>query len=482
MVYSQPILRVIGVLLTVLSVTMVIPALADAHYNNPDWKAFIISAFFTCFTGISLVFTNQTKNMHMTLKATFFLTTFSWIALTAFAALPFLFSELRLSYTDAFFESMSGLTTTGATILTDLESAPPGILLWRAILQWLGGIGIIVMAIAVLPMLKIGGMQLFRTESSDKSHKILPRATQLSGAISGTYVLLTVICMICLWSAGMTEFDALCHALTTVAIGGFSTHNESIGYYDSALIEMIIGCFLFLSALPFVLYIQLMRGKRVSFWGDAQVQLFVVLLLLSITAMTFWLHYAHDKPMLEALRYASFNTTSVMTTAGFASADYYSWGGFAITFLFLLSVVGGCTGSTTGGIKIFRFHILKQTAKIQIQRLIQPHGVFPSNYNGKPINEHVKSSVMSFFILFAFCFIILTILLSVVGLDFITSMSASASVLANLGPGMGDTIGPSGTYAPIPDIAKWFLTAGMLIGRLEIYTVLILFSPYFWRS
>lgn len=479
---SQPVLRVAGTLLTILSITMVIPAIVDVYYYNDDWKSFVLAALFTSFTGIILLLTNQSSDNRLTLRQTFILTTGSWVILTAFAALPFLFANLNLSYTDAFFESMSGLTTTGATILTDLDNTAPGILLWRAILQWLGGIGIIVMALAVLPMLKIGGMQLFRTESSDKSHKILPRATQLSGAISGTYILLTFICMICLWLAGMEEFDALCHALTTVAIGGFSTHDASIGYYDSPLIEAIIGGFIFLSALPFVLYIQLMRGKQISFWDDAQVRMFVIILVSSILLMTGWLHIVHDKPLFDAIRYASFNTTSVMTTAGFASTDYYSWGGFAITFLFLLSVVGGCTGSTTGGIKIFRFHILQQTAKAQIRRLTQPHGVFPASYNGKPVNDALKSSVMSFFILFAFCFLVIATVLSLIGLDFVTSMSAAASVLSNLGPGMGDIIGPSGTYAPLPDTAKWILTFGMLVGRLEIFTVLVLLNPYFWRS
>lgn len=482
MLNIKPILLAIGVLLTILSVTMLVPALADLYYHEEGWKAFLAASLLTSFTGVSLIFTNQHSERNLTIRSAFLLTAVSWVALTAFSALPFVFLDSGLSYTDAFFESMSGLTTTGATVLTGLDHMSHSILLWRAILQWLGGIGIIVMALAVLPMLKIGGMQLFRTESSDKSNKILPRATQLAAAISSTYLLITIVCMIFLWSAGMSEFDALCHALTTVAIGGFSTHDASIAHYDSVAIEAIIAVFIIMSALPYTLYIQMVRGKKVQIFKDEQVQLFFVILLFCIIAVTLWLNLTQGYSIGEAFRYAGFNVTSIMTTAGFASADYYLWGGFAVTFLFLISVVGGCTGSTTGGIKIFRFHILHSTAKAQIGKLIQPHGVFPAKFNGAPVDESVKTSVMSFFILFALCFLVLSTLLSMTGLDFITSMSAAASTLANLGPGLGDTIGPTGTYAPLPDIAKWLLTGGMLLGRLELFTVLILFTPYFWRD
>lgn len=482
MVNFKPIFLITGILLLILSVAMAVPAIADIYYENDDWKSFLASAFFTCFVGGALVLSNQGKTNNFTIKQTFVLTTLSWLALVVFSSLPFVFAKLNMSFTDAFFESMSGLTTTGATVMTGLDYAPPGILLWRSILQWLGGIGIIVLAMAVLPMLKIGGMQLFRTESSDKSEKILPRARQISGMIGGIYVVLTFICFIALWFGGMETFDAICHALTTISTGGFSTHDKSIGFYDSQTIETIMIIFILISSVPFVLYIQVMHGRYKALWRDSQVQWFIAILLVCVTVSTFWLSYHNGLPTDQALRLAAFNVTSIMTTSGFATADYYLWGGFMVTLIFLISVMGGCTGSTTGGIKIFRYQVLYETAKSQISRLIQPHGIFPPQFNNKPISDVVTSSVMSFFILFALSFTLLAILLSLTGLDYITSMSGAAAAVANVGPGLGSVIGPAGNYASLTDVAKWLLAGGMLVGRLEIFTVLVLFSSYFWRD
>lgn len=484
MLNLRPVLLVIGALLCVLALAMIIPAFADMMSLNDDWQVFVTASFLTAFTGISLILTNREKQKshNLGLKQAFVLTTFTWIALVAFAALPFLLSELNISYTDAFFEAMSALTTTGATVMVGLDHMPPGILLWRSILQWLGGIGIIVMAMSILPILKIGGMQLFRAESSDKSEKVLPRVTQVSAAISIIYLLMTIVCGFALWIAGMEPFDAMCHAMTTISTGGFSNHDTSILYFDNAMIEAVMVAFMIISGIPFVLYIQFLRGRPEALWRDSQVHWFLSLLFLAVTAVTFWLINYEEYDVMEAFRMATFNVVSLMTTAGFASADYNEWGSFPITFMFLLAVVGGCTGSTTGGIKIFRFQVLFGTAKAQINQLVQPHGIFHPTLNGKPVSDAATNSVMSFFILFTLCFSVIAALLSFTGLDFITSMSAAASAMANLGPGFGDVVGPAGNYSTLSDFAKWLLTAGMLVGRLEVFTVLILFSPYFWRN
>lgn len=480
MLSIKPILLVIGTLLTVLSIAMAIPAMVDLYFNNPDWQSFAISSFLVAFIGVSLILTNQHHTGTLSLKQAFILTSASWTVLAAFSALPFVFA--KMNYTDAFFESMSALTTTGATVIIGLDDMPPGLLLWRSLLQWMGGIGIIVVALAVLPMLRIGGMQLFRTESSDKSDKILPRAAQISFAIGSVYLLFTIICAVMLWGAGMNSFDAICHAMTTVATAGFSTHDASIAFFDSPRIEWIMTLFMILSGLPFVLYVQMVRGDYKPLFHDTQIRAFLILLFVCITATVLWMHFYNGLALPEAIRYSAFNITSILTTSGFASDDYASWGSFAVTLIFLLCVVGGCTGSTTGGIKIFRFQMLYQTAKMQINQLIHPHAVFRPRYNHKPVGESVTSSVMSFFILFAFCFLVLAAILSAYGLDFITSISAAAAILSNLGPALGEIAGPTGTYTSFPDGAKWLLSFTMLVGRLEIFTILVLFSSHFWRN
>lgn len=478
----SPIFYVVGVLLNVLGAAMLFPMFVDIYHANPDWQAFMFAAFITFVFGNMLMFTNTAQIKSLSLKQTFLLTAVTWIVLALFAALPFMLSNPSVTLTDAYFEAMSGLTTTGATVMNDLDEQPPGVLIWRSLLQWMGGIGIVVLAMAVLPVLKIGGMQLFRSESSDKSEKVLPRARQIASATGGIYMLLTIGCFLSLWMAGMTSFDAINHAMATVATGGFSTHDKSVGYFDNIAIERVIILFMVLSALPLVLYIQLVKGYAKPLYRDTQVHWFLGLWAAFIILMTLWLVLYNGYQLSDAFRYASFNVTSVITTTGYATADYYLWGSFSVLVFFMMTVVGGCTGSTTGGIKVFRFHVLYQIAHSQVKQLIQPHGIFRPQFNRRPISEEAASAVLTFFILFAFCFTVLAILLSTTGLNYITSMSAAATALANVGPGLGATIGPTGNFAPLNDVAKWLISAGMLIGRLEIFTVLILFSPSFWRS
>jgi trk system potassium uptake protein TrkH len=478
----RPVLFVVGILLMTLAAFMFAPALIDAAAGNPEWRVFLAAAFFTLFIGVTMVLMTRAGPIRLNVRQTFLLTTLAWLVMAAFAALPFAFSELDLDYTDAFFESMSGLTTTGSTVIVGLDDAPPGILLWRALLQWQGGIGIIVMAIAVLPMLGIGGMQLFRTESSDQSEKVLPRAAQIGAVIGVIYLVLSMAAAAAYWAAGMTPFEAVCHAMTTIATAGYSTADASIAHFQSPAIEWIATLFMVIGGIPFILYFQLVRGHGGALWLDSQVRAFLGFVAVAVAVLAAWLWLANGAPFETAVRHAAFNTISVITGTGYSSTDYSAWGGFAVTVLLCGMVVGGCTGSTTGGIKLFRFQVLYASAAVQVRRLLQPHGVFVAHYNRKPIPDQVTGAVMSFFFLFALGYIAVALALAALGLDFMTSVSGAATALANVGPGLGEVIGPGGTFAPLPDLAKWLLSGAMLLGRLEFFTVLVLFTRRFWRG
>jgi len=465
-----------------LGMAMLVPAIADAATDNPDWAVFLASAFVTLFVGGTLILTTRAKFSNLVVRQAFILTTAAWVALAAFAALPFAFSNLGLSYTDAFFEAMSGITTTGSTVITGLDTAPPGILLWRALLQWLGGIGIIVMAISILPLLQVGGMQLFRMESSDSSDKAFPRVAQISAATAIIYTILTLVCAVAMWAAGMTPFEAAAHSMTTIATGGFSTSDASIGHFDSALMDWIVIIFMILGSLPFVLYFAMIRGNPRALVRDTQVQWFLITVAVSILLVAFWLVSKNDIELMRAIRLSSFNVVSIITGTGYASADYNAWGLLPVTAFFFFMFIGGCAGSTSCGIKIFRYQILFANARVQFRRMWQPNVVYSPRYNHKPIPESVTDAVMSFFFMFALIFGVLALALSLIGLDFVTAVSGAATAIANVGPALGPTIGPSGTFAPLPDAAKWVLSIGMLLGRLELFTVLVLFSPAFWRA
>ena len=480
MIDLRPIAFILGILLTILAVAMLIPALIDALIGHPDWQVFLVAFLVTAFIGITLALTSRSGWTGFTLRQAFIMTNLAWLVTAIFGALPFAFSELELSLTDAFFESMSGVTTTGATVMAGLDTAPPGILLWRAILQWLGGVGIIVMAVAILPILQVGGMQLFRVEAFE-ADKVLPRAAQIAGGISIVYVFLTGLAAIILWVLGMSGFEAVVHAMSSIATGGYSTSDASIGHFNSAAIDWAISLFMVLGSLPFVLYLRALRGNFPAFFRDSQVRAFLSLLAIAILLVAYWLW---DKDLMEpgaALRYATFNVISIMTGTGYATADFGQWGAFVLVVMFMLMFVGGCAGSTTCGIKIFRFQVLYATAKVQMKRLMQPNGIFVAYYNKRPIPETVAESVMGFFSLFIGSFGLLAGYLGYLGLDFVTALSGAASAMANVGPGLGDVIGPAGTYAPLPDNAKLALCAGMLLGRLELFTVLVLLSRNFWR-
>jgi trk system potassium uptake protein TrkH len=478
----KPILFILGILLSTLAIVMMLPALVDAASGNLDWQVFAASSGLTLFIGIALILTMRGSDMKIGIREAFVLTTASWLGMALFAALPFTFSGLNMSFSDAFFEAMSGITTTGSTVIIGLDSAPPGILLWRALLQWMGGIGIIVTAVAVLPMLQVGGMQIFRLESSDTSEKVLPRAAQTSTAIGSIYIVLTLVCTLGYWIAGMSGFDAVAHAMTTIATGGFSTSDSSIGVFDNWAIDSIAIIFMITGSLPFVLYLQAARGRPESLWRDSQVRWFLSIVVAVIALISLSLYLSQELELGVSIRAAAFNAVSVITGTGYVTAAFDTWGTFPLILFFAMMFIGGCAGSTTCGIKVFRLQVLYAVASMQIKRLLQPHGVFIPHYNRNPVTEEIALSVLGFVFFYILVFMLLALGLSTLGLDFMTSLSGAATAISNVGPGLGSTIGPFSTFADLPDAAKWMLAAGMLLGRLELFTVLVILTPAFWRN
>ncbi len=478
----RPIMLVIGILLTTLGAAMLLPALIDLQDDSGEWVVFVASSGFTLFTGICLTMATWGRTSNLNIKQAIILTTFSWIALAAFAAIPLTWSKLDIGYTNAFFEAMSGLTTTGSTILTNLDQVPRGILLWRALLQWLGGIGIIVMAIAVLPMLQIGGMQLFRMESSDTSEKILPRATQIAGSITVVYIAISILSVFAYLAAGMGLFDAIAHSMATIATGGFSTYDASIGYFDSAAVDAVTIVFMIAGSLPFVLFLQALRGDPKALWKDSQVRCYLSFILVFVAIAFVYQLGVDANGATRAFRLAAFNVVSVLSGTGYATTDYGAWGPFALVFFFSMMFIGGCAGSASCGLKVFRIQVIYENVKAHIKRIIYPHGIFSARFNYQPLPDNVSASVMSFLFLYFLCFGLLSLALNLTGLDNLSALSAAASAMANVGPGLGPVVGPSGNYAQISDTAKWLLSFGMLLGRLELLTVLVMFTPAFWRE
>jgi len=483
MIHFRSIFFLAGWLLVILAMAMLIPVGIGLLFNYQNTEAFILSSIITLFTGVLLVFSNRSdREFEFGKRDTFLVTSICWVVGIAFSTLPFIFSNKSMLLTDAAFESVSGLTTTGATIFNDLASIPPGLLVWRAILEWLGGIGIVVMALTVMTELRIGGLELFQSESSDKSEKLLPRVRQMAKLILTLYITLTVLCFTALYLAGMHGFDAFCHTLTCVSTGGFSTHDTSIAYFDNPIIELIIIVFMFIGGCSQLLFARSFFGKKSFITKDSQFRAFVKGLSLVILATMAWRLVTTDTDPLQVVVKTLFNITSIFTTTGYASEDYMTWGPFAMVLFFVLPFIGGCTGSTTGGIKIYRFQVLWSIAETQLKKLRRPHGVFVPKFNGKRLTEDLFSSVAGFVILFILSFVGLALTLAVLGVDFLTAMSASASVLTNLGPGLGDIIGPTGNYGALSEGVKWCLMVGMIMGRLELLTIYVLFLPSFWKD
>ncbi len=478
----RPVGYVIGLLVAVLGAAMLLPMLVDLAEGRGHWFVFAESGLITLVIGgvLSLSCANSVRE-GLTIQQTFLLTTGVWLALPIFGALPFWFGETEARYVDAFFEAMSGLTTTGSTVLSGLEELPKGLLLWRGILQWLGGIGIIVVAMVFLPELRVGGMQIFKTEAFDTFGKILPRATEIASRISVIYLALTLICALAYIGAGMDAFDATVHAMTTIATGGFANYDASFAAFGPGA-SYVASVFMILAALPFVRFVQLSAGTARPLIHDTQIHVFLAT-ALAVVSLIALANVIRTETLTEpAFRTALFNSVSLMTGTGYANADYMQWGGFAVAVLFFTGLIGGCAGSTACSIKIFRYQLLFASIRAQLQKTRSPHGIFTPRYAGRPVGEDVLNSVMSFFMFFVVTLGVLSVALALTGLDFVTSISGAATALANIGPGFGDQIGPAGNFADLNDTAKWLLSAGMLIGRLELMAVYVIFTVGFWRA
>lgn len=478
----RPVAHVIGLLILCLGVVMILPLLVDLAEGNGNWTAFAISSAITIFFGgiITLACASAAED-GLSLQQTFLLTTSVWLALPLFGALPLMIGATQASFVDAVFEAMSGMTTTGSTVLSGLDELPKGILLWRGMLQWLGGIGIIVVAMVFLPELRVGGMQIFRSEAFDTMGKILPRATEISSSISSIYLGLTLACITAYLACGMNPFDATVHAFTTVSTGGFANYDASFGTFSGPA-EYVASVFMILAALPFVRFVQLAGGNSRALFQDTQVRAFLgtIVVLVGVTAISLIAIFPHHPE--QAIREALFNIVSIMSGTGYASVDYMGWGAFLVFLFFVVGLIGGCAGSTACSVKIFRYQLLFASIRMQLRKIRTPNGVFALRYDGRKVDDELLSSVMSFFVFFVVTFGLLSVALALTGLDFITSVSGAATALANIGPGLGDEIGPAGNFANINDAAKWMLIWGMLVGRLEILAVFTLFTIRFWRA
>ncbi len=469
----------LGILQIILGVSMFIPIIVQFFYSEID-SSFFGSSIVTIIFGSLFFLSNLDHDKKLNLQQAFLLTALSWISIAIFGSLPFVFSSIELSITDSFFESMSGITTTGSTIISNLENAPKGLLLWRAILQWLGGIGIIVMAITLMPIMNVGGMQLFKISGNDSSEKILPKSKEIALRLIYIYSGLTGLCAITYWIFGMGKFDSLTHSMTTIATGGFSNYNESIGYFNSLPIEVSSMFFIILGSIPFIAYIKFISGNKRIFLNDIQIKTFLKIIIFTVIILSIYLLFSNHENF--SLRSIFFNTISILSGTGYVNAEFDSWGSFPITLFLALMFIGGCAGSTACGVKIFRIQILYLFILNQLKKIIYPKGVFVIKYDQNAVDEKFIASIISFIYFYIVIFFILTALLSLTGLDFITAISGAATSISNVGPGLGPIIGPNGDFSSLPDLSKWILTVGMILGRLELFAILVLFLPSFWKN
>ncbi|WP_332718880.1 TrkH family potassium uptake protein [Pelagibacterium mangrovi] len=478
----RTIFSAVGALTAALGVAMLLPTLADLIAGHPDWQVFLTASLITTIFGAGLWASSSGRRSELNLRQAFLMTVTIWVVLTLFAALPLYMSDLGLSFTEALFEAMSGITTTGATVITTLDTSPPGVLLWRGLLQWFGGLGVVVMAIAVLPMLRVGGMQMFRAEAFETPDKILPAAAQIASAMTVIYCILTFASAVAYWLAGMEAFDALVHAFSTVATGGFSTRDASLGAFEEPAIHYVAVVFMILGALPFVLYIGVLQGRLAQLYGDSQVRLFLMLLGIATFGVTLVLIARNIANGEEAFRDALFSVVSIMTGTGLGIADFSAWGSLAVMIFFVIMFIGGCTGSTSCGIKVFRFQVLARDLYQHIRQIIFPSMIYIKRYNGRPMPDSVSTSVQSFVFLYFSSFLILSVLLSLSGLDPLDALGSAATAISNAGPALSPELGPAGNFASLSDASKWLMTIGMLVGRLEVMMILVLFTPRFWRA
>ncbi|WP_432456114.1 MULTISPECIES: TrkH family potassium uptake protein [unclassified Agarivorans] len=476
----RPIMFIVGLVLSKLSLLMLAPLALGMAYDEPDYIEFFYTIVLTQTTSFALIRWGSKATFKLSVREMFLLTTTVWLVACLFGALP-LYRIDHISFTDAFFETMSGLTTTGSTVLAGLDDMPKSALLWRSMLQWLGGIGFIVLSVAILPFLNVGGMRLFQTESSDWSDKNTPKTKNVASNMLKVYLLLSLLCAVAYHITGMDWFEAINHSMTTISTGGYSTSDESMAHFSNAS-HWVSSMFMLLGGLPFLLLVQTLRHRDLRYiWRDAQVRGFITVILVLGGMMSLWLWLHGTFSLLDAMRISTFNIISIITTTGYGLTDFSHWGNFTTVLFIFLMLVGACSGSTSGGIKIFRFQLASGLFSRQLKQLLHPNGIYPHRYNGRVVSEQHIRSLVAFIFAFFFTLIILASGLALLGLDPVTALSGAMTALANVGPGLGRVIGPDHNFHLLPDSAKWLLSIGMLLGRLEVLTVLVLFLPSYWR-
>lgn len=482
MIDLRPVGYVIGLLLAALGAMMVFPLLLDLAAGDRNWMAFLEAAIVTALVGLLLTLACANgRGTGLTIRQSFVLTTVTWVALPGFGALPFIFGAPDASFTNAVFEAMSGMTTTGTTVFMGLDDLPPGVNLWRGILQWLGGLGIVIVAMIFLPVMKVGGMQFFRSEGFDTLGKILPRAFDISSALILIYIALTLACTVAYFALGMTGYDAVVHALTTVSTGGFSSSDASFGKYAGPL-EYVSVLFMLLGSLPFIRFIQIMQGSFRPALRDVQIRAYLRWNLYAILAIVAYEVHDRGAPFWVTLRETAFNVVSTFSGTGYSSVDLSSWGPLPFVLLIMVGLIGGCTSSTGCSVKIFRYLVLFEAVKVQVRRLHSPSAMIEPRLEGRRIGQDVIDSVIVFFTLFILTFGLLSVALALTGLETRTAFSAAWTAVANIGPVFGPEVGPTGAVDGFPAVSRWIMIFGMLVGRLELLSVYVLFLARFWRD
>ena len=474
--------HVTGLILLCVGLCMIVPLACGWYYGDSSVAPLFLSLCLTVLAGLFLMFFFRRPGpMSIKHREGMVIVSLGWAACGFFGALPFALGGFP-SFTDAFFESVSGFTTTGASILTNIEALPKGLLMWRSLTHWLGGMGIIVMTIAILPFLGVGGMQLYKAEvPGPVADKLQPRIKDTAMSLWKVYVLFTALEVVLLWVGGMDVFESVCHAFGTMATGGFSTRNASIAAYDSAYIDYVISFFMLLAGLNFALHFQVFRGRPLVLWRDPEFRFFGIFVTVLTVVVVFATHGSTYESWSDAARFGIFQVASIITTTGYATADYELWLPLAQGVLLLCMFVGGCAGSTAGGIKCMRVMLLFKQAYRELFRMVHPRAVRPLKFGPKLVRDEVLTSIWGFFVLFIVLFVLSSLLLAALGVDVMTSFAAVVACIGNVGPGLGN-VGPTDNYAQIPVLGKWVLTFCMLLGRLEIYTILVLFVPEFWRK
>ncbi|ACR70693.1 TrkH family potassium uptake protein [Edwardsiella ictaluri] len=480
MLNYRSVLYILGMMLSKVALLMYVPLLYALLTGTGGVYEFLQAVIITHLIALFLIAQGRSQKFYLRIRDMFLTTTLAWLTACCFGALPFVFIK-HITFTDAFFETMSGLTTTGSSVLSNLNQMEPSVLLWRSLLQWMGGVGFIVMAVAILPFLDVGGMRLFHTESSDWSEKSSPRMKDVAKSIMAVYAVLTFLCYLGYRYAGMSNFDAVNHAFATISTGGFSTNDKSMAAY-SVLAQWNAILFMFLGSLPFLLFVQALRQRSLrTLMRDQQLVGFSRFVLVVGLILTLWLWHKHIFDFEDSLRIAFFNLINILSTTGYSLGNFDQWTPFTTVLFASLMLLGGCSGSTAGGIKMFRVQIGFESLHIEVRKLIHPNAVFPRRYNNRPITNEVSRSVIAFMMAFIAITMLIAAILGLCGVDALSSITGAMSAMANVGPGMGPLIGPSGNFAPLPDVAKWALSLGMLLGRLEVMTMLVLFFPSFWR-